>query len=270
MSTPGVVLAAGAGTAVNAFLPARMGEPVRLWVAGRAAPTVARPTILAAFLTIVSADIIIGTGIIALGGVFGLGEPLALLLERYLGTTGVLIAAAAIAAAVGAVLIAGRRSGRLTLLRAQLRAGLEPLESIGFYLSRVLSLQIGAWVMRAVAAALLLAAVGVPVTAANVAVVVAAQAAATAVPFQPGGFLLKLGVFLVAFAESAAGPTEIVAFAVLYELTLYLTNVLFGLASLGVVFRDLRWREIVARVRRIGAPSSDDSALATRAASGRG
>ena len=96
----------------------------------------------------------------------------------------------------------------------------------------------------------MLEAIGIPLTPAHIAIVVVAQTAATAVPFQPGGFLLKLGIFLVAFA--GVSGQETLAFAVLYELTLYGTNVLFGLASLSLLFRGMKWREVMARLKSIG------------------
>lgn len=250
VSTWGIVLATGAGTAVNAVLPARMGDPVKVWAARRAAPGVPYATVAAALLTVVSADLLIGLGLIAVGGPLGLGTSVAMLLERDLGATGLAIA---VASAIGVVILLAllaRRSGRLALTARQLRAGLEPLESVPWYVRRILSLQAGGWLLRTATAALVLVAAGIPLRPLTVGVVVVAQAAASAVPFQPGGFLLKLGIFLVAFAELAEAPT-ILAFAVLFELTLYLTNALIGIAALALLFRGTGWTDMWHRMRAV-------------------
>jgi len=91
---------------------------------------------------------------------------------------------------------------------------------------------------------------------AHVAAILVAQALASSIRFAPGGFALKLGIFLLAFADAADAPTTI-AFIVLYELTLYATNFLVGFLSLGYLFRGACPKDVIARICRIGDRGSE-------------
>lgn len=150
VSNFGMVLAMGAGTAVNSIVPARMGEPVKIWAAEKAAPGAAKATLVGALLTITAADGLISLGVVGVGAFLGPGGAIVERADVLTGAYGI-IALAVIVALVGvAIWLARTRRGWFTKMKSQLMDGLEPLESTTWYLTHVLSLQIVGWGFRAV------------------------------------------------------------------------------------------------------------------------
>jgi uncharacterized membrane protein YbhN (UPF0104 family) len=237
---------------VNAIVPARAGDAVRLYLAHRAVPgstytALASTLLVLSFFDMAMAGLIF-TYALTLGVLPGIGS-----LGRLPGFdfefvadnpefSLLLLAVLAIFGVMGFFWI------RLHLdeFKAHIRQGAAVLSDRTEYLRRVAAWQAGDWLLRFVAIWFFLDAFGVPQSIRNVLLVQVTQSLATLVPISPGGIGTEQA-FIVFVFKGAVSTSRLLSFSVGMKLTLITTNVVLGFTALFLTLGHVDWRSLAGK-----------------------
>ncbi len=242
-----------AGVGVNAIIPARAGDAVRLYLAHRAVPS-STYTTLASTLLVLS--------------FFDMG--MALLIFVYALTLGVLPAVGSLGKLPGfdfgffvsnpefsfvlfVVLVIFGVIGALWLrlhiaeFKQRVRQGFAVLADRTRYLREVALWQAGDWLLRFVAIWFFLDAFGIEQSIRNVLLVQVTQSLATLVPISPGGIGTEQAFIVYVFNGTGIGRTTLLAFSVGMKLTLIVTNVIIGFTALFLTLGHVDWRSLTGK-----------------------
>ena len=242
-----------AGVGVNAIIPARAGDAVRLYLVHRAVPSSTYTTLVSTLLVLSFFD----TG-------------MALLIFAYALTLGVLPAVGSLGKLPGfdfgffaanpefsfvlfvALVIFGV-IGFLWLrlhfaeFKQRVRQGLAVMADKTRYLREVALWQAGDWTLRFVAIWFFLDAFGIEQSIRNVLLVQVTQSLATLVPISPGGIGTEQAFIVYVFNGTGIGRATLLAFSVGMKLTLITTNVILGFTALFLTLGHVDWRSIAGK-----------------------
>jgi glycosyltransferase 2 family protein len=242
-----------AGVGVNAIIPARAGDAVRLYLAHRAVPSSTYTTLVSTLLVLSFFD----TG-------------MALLIFAYALTLGVLPAVGSLGKLPGfdfgffaanpefsfvlfVVLVIFGVIGFLWLrlhiaeFKQRVRQGLAVMADKTQYLRHVALWQAGDWTLRFVAIWFFLDAFGIEQSIRNVLLVQVTQSLATLVPISPGGIGTEQAFIVYVFNGTGIGRATLLAFSVGMKLTLITTNVIIGFTALFLTLGHVDWRSIAGK-----------------------
>ncbi len=242
-----------AGVGVNAIIPARGGDAVRLFLAHRAVPGSTYVTLGSTLLVLSFFDM-----------------AMALLIFVYALTLGVLPAVGSLGKLPGfdfgffasnpefsfvlfvALVIFGV-IGVLWLrlhvaeFKQRVRQGLTVMSPWTRYLREVALWQAGDWLLRYVAIWFFLDAFGVEQSIRNVLLVQVTQSLATLVPISPGGIGTEQAFIVYVFNGTGIGRSALLAFSVGMKLTLIVTNVIIGFTALFLTLGHVNWRSLTSK-----------------------
>ena len=241
-----------AGVGVNAIIPVRAGDAVKLYMAHRAVPGGTYTTLTSSLLVLSIFDSVMATlifiyaltlgvlpGVSNLGGLPGFdfgfvsANPefwlLAFLVLVILGVVGVFWLRLHVAD-----------------FKLRVRQGFAVLSDRTEYLRRVAFWQANDWLLRFVAIWFFLDAFGVPQTIRNVLLVQVTQSLATLVPISPGGIGTEQAFIVYVFAGAVA-TSKLLAFSVGMKLTLITTNVILGFGAIFLTFGHTDWRSLAGK-----------------------
>ena len=242
-----------AGVGVNAIIPARGGDAVRLFLAHRAVPGSTYVTLGSTLLVLSFFDM-----------------AMALLIFVYALTLGVLPAVGSLGKLPGfdfgffasnpefsfvlfvALVIFGV-IGVLWLrlhvaeFKERVRQGFAVLRDKTRYLREVALWQAGDWLLRFVAIWFFLDAFGVEQSIRNVLLVQVTQSLATLVPISPGGIGTEQAFIVYVFNGTGIGRSALLAFSVGMKLTLIVTNVIIGFTALFLTLGHVNWRSLTGK-----------------------
>lgn len=242
-----------AGVGVNAIIPARGGDAVRLFLAHRAVPGSTYVTLGSTLLVLSFFDM-----------------AMALLIFVYALTLGVLPAVGSLGKLPGfdfgffasnpefsfvlfvALVIFGV-IGVLWLrlhvaeFKERVRQGFAVLRDKTRYLREVALWQAGDWLLRFVAIWFFLDAFGVEQSIRNVLLVQVTQSLATLVPISPGGIGTEQAFIVYVFNGTGIGRSALLAFSVGMKLTLIVTNVVIGFTALFLTLGHVNWRSLTGK-----------------------
>jgi uncharacterized membrane protein YbhN (UPF0104 family) len=240
------------GVGVNAIVPARAGDAVRLYLAHRAVP-VSTYTTLAATLLVLSlfdmamAGLIFGyaltlgvlPGAGSLGGLPGFDFGFFADNPEF---SAVLLVVLAIFGVIGFFWI------RLHVAEFKLRVrqGMAILSDRTDYLRRVALWQAGDWALRFTAIWFFLDAFGIEQSIRNVLLVQVTQSLATLVPISPGGIGTEQA-FIVYVFKGTVSTAKLLSFSVGMKLTLIVTNIVLGFSALFLTLGHVDWRSIAGK-----------------------
>jgi uncharacterized membrane protein YbhN (UPF0104 family) len=226
----GVAAAYALGVALNAVLPARGGDAVKIGVVRSRVPGSSVASIASTMSVVVLFDMAAATllvlAVCLTGSLpFAPGVP-----------AGVLWALPALAAAVAAGLAVRPLRRRLGRVWEQARRGGAILRTPARYATRVAAVQAGAWVCRIGVVMALLAAFGLGASPLVAALVMILCGVSTLVPLTPGGAGTQQ--VMLAYALSAtATAAAVVSFSVGMQAGVTAVNALLGMAGAMVAFR---------------------------------
>ncbi len=205
-----VIRAYLAGAGINALVPARGGDVVKLALVRRRIEGARFSTLAATFIPETLFETAFGTALVAWGLAMGFipvpttsGEMPALDVSLVLGHPIVSVLV------VAALALVGRRVVRA--LRGALRQGMAILASPRRFVFGVASWQALARLIRLGAMAAFMAAFGLPVTPATVVLVMAAQGGGRILPLAPASAGLRLAMLSYGFVEVTGQPVDIAA-----------------------------------------------------------
>ena len=249
-----------AGIGVNAILPARLGDAVKLVLVRHRIRDSSYPTLASTFVAESIVDSLVGGAILlwawqagALPGAPQLTSLPLFEISWYARNPWILVALAA--AVLVAVLVL---QARLRRFWARVRQGVVILTSPTRYLREVALYQLLGWGCKVGGAYFFLDAFHVEATLTNALLVQAAGSLSTLVPATPGGLGPRQALLIVLLA-GAASPGAVLAFGVGLELALTVWNVLIGFSCLALLMRGTGIRGLLRGARdavRGGEPAA--------------
>lgn len=237
-----------AGVGINAIIPARAGDAVRIVLAHRAIPGSTYTTVVSSTLVLSLFDLFAATSLLTwaltTGELPGLdvlprlrsfdfawlfGRPL--LFE--LTVAGVLVALGVVAFWI---------AGHVADFRERVAQAFRVLSPPTRYLRRVAVWQAADWGLRLMTIWFLLAAFHIPQTLENAALTQVSTSVATLLPITPAGVGTEQAFLLYALS-GVASASVLLAFSVGAKLTLTITNVVAGFTAIVLTLRTVRFRK---------------------------
>ncbi|TML06295.1 MAG: flippase-like domain-containing protein [Actinobacteria bacterium] len=257
-----VVKAYLAGSGLNAVIPARGGDAVKLAIVHRHIPGSRWSTLIATFVPETIFETAFGTALVVWGLAMGFlpipatsGELPALDVSLVLGHPVLSVLVLVALAVVGRRLL--RYKGRVTVGRV--KQGLAILGSPRLFFSGVVSWQALARAIRLGSLAAFMAAFSLPVTLSTVVLVMAAQGGGRIIPLAPASTGLRLAMLSYGFVEVTHQAVDIAAittFTFGVGAFLMLTGLVIALTIIAREFGTLSPRRAVAAAReRVAAHS---------------
>ena len=246
-----------AGVGVNAIVPIRAGDAVRIVLAHRAIPdstytTVVSSTLVLSIFDIAAATTILVWAAVTLDTLPGLGElprlrtfDFAWFLDNPLA--GQLILAGAL---IALVCFGWWISGHVADFWDRVRQAFAVVTTPMRYLRSVAAWQAGDWLLRLVTIWFLLDAFGIPQSLENVLLVQVSSSVATLVPLTPAGIGTEQAFLLFVFA-GAVSASDLLAFSVGMKLTTVTTNVVVGFTAIALTLRTIRVGRVLDSSKRL-------------------
>jgi uncharacterized membrane protein YbhN (UPF0104 family) len=259
-----------AGTGVNAIIPARGGDAVKLYLAKRQVEGATYTTLVATVLLQTLFDMAVATCFILWAVTQGALPSIHVLPNlpsldygwAFRHPTVGLILFVALLLFGGLLLI--WIAERIEDFRERVAQGFSAFRDRHYYLTRVVPFQVADWSLRLVAVYCFLHAFGVPATLRNVLLVQVSQSLATVLPFSPGGIGTEQA-FLVYLFRKVTSHSQALSFSVGMRVTLTIVNATLGFTAIFLTLRTLRFREVVD-----GTSESDQRRTAARGAAAAG
>jgi uncharacterized membrane protein YbhN (UPF0104 family) len=240
-----------AGAAVNAVLPARGGDVLKLYLVKQRIADSRYPTLVATLVVDTLFDFVASATLLAWALVLGVLPGLDVLgrlrsidwswAERD-PRLALIVAGVVLAGLVAGWFLARRR---IEDFAEQLRSGGAILRRPRLYARSVVSWQALDWGCRLATIYFLLRAFHLPATLHTALLVQVAQSLSTLVPLTPGGIGTEQGLLVYIFSGKAA-KAAVLSFSVGMKVTLMSVNIVIGVAAIGVMLRTLRWRQVLA------------------------
>jgi uncharacterized protein (TIRG00374 family) len=246
-----------AGVGVNALVPIRAGDAVRIVLAHRAVPDSTYTTVVSSTLVLSIFDICAATSILVWAAVSldtlpGLGElpelpsfDFAWLLDNPLAAELILAAFLIALAAFGWWI-----SGHVADFWARVRQAFAVVTTPARYVRSVAAWQAGDWMLRLVTIWFLLDAFDIPQSLENVLLVQVSSSVATLVPLTPAGIGTEQAFLLYVF-RGAVPSSDLLAFSVGMKLTTVTTNAVLGFGALALTLRTIRVRHVLESSQRL-------------------
>jgi uncharacterized membrane protein YbhN (UPF0104 family) len=242
-----------AGVGVNAIVPVRAGDAVRIVLAHRAIPgstytTVVSSTLVLSIFDMAAAIALLTWAAVSLDELPGLGElpelpsfDFAWLLDHPLAAE--LILAGLL---IGLAILGWWISGHVANFWDRVRQAFAVVRRPPLYLRSVAVWQAGDWALRLVTIWFLLDAFGIPQSLENVLLVQVSSSIATLIPLTPSGIGTEQAFLLYVF-RGAVSASDLLAFSVGMRLTTVTTNVLLGFTAIALTLRTIRVKHAVER-----------------------
>jgi uncharacterized membrane protein YbhN (UPF0104 family) len=257
---PRILSAYVSGVGVNAILPARGGDVVRIFLAHRAIPGSSYTTVVSSTAVLTFVDMTLATLVFAWAltqGVLPSLDALSALPSfdySWAFEDGVIRPAALI---VLAVVVGG---GGLLLhhfwktLRDRVAQAFAVLHPPTRYLRSVVVWQLADWGLRFATIWFFLGAFGIHQSLGNVLLAQAATSLATLVPATPGGIGTEQALLVYAFRGESVARSTLLAFSVGMRLTITVVNVVVGFTAIFLALGTVRFRRVVEQAPEAGPP----------------
>ena len=250
-----------AGVGINAIIPARAGDAVRIVLAHRAIPgstytTVVSSTLVLSFFDMFAATMLLAWAV-SLGELPGLDVlprlrsfDFAWLFARPLLFD---LALAGVLVAIG--IVAFWIAGHVANFRERVSQAFRVMSPPTRYLRRVAIWQAADWSLRLATIWFLLAAFNIPQTIENAGLVQVSSSLATLFPITPAGVGTEQA-FLLYVLSGVASASVLLAFSVGAKLTITVTNVVAGFTAIALTLRTIRFNKALEP----GEPAADGEA----------
>ena len=250
-----------AGSGVNAILPARGGDAVKLLIAHRAVPGATYTTLASSLVVLTIVDLLFATAFF----VYALTQDVLPSFDALPDLPSFdfawfidhprLSVALAVVLGVGVVALGFWIDRRVDEFRAHVRQGVVVLRDRPRYLRTVAFWQVCDWSLRLVTIGLFLRAFEIEPSVRNVLLVQVTSSMSTLVPATPGGIGTEQA-FIVYVFRGTVPRSALLAFSVGMKLTLTATNAVLGFAAIALTLRTLDFRRILRRKPPDPAPDA--------------
>ena len=241
------------GVGINAIVPARAGDAVRIFLAHRAIPGSSYTTIVSSTVVLTLVDMAIALlvfGWALTQGVLPSFDALSALPAfdySWAFEDGVIHPAALLVilgVAVGGAWLLHHFWHRLRRRVAQAFNVFDPPSR---YARTVVFWQLMDWTLRLFTVWFFLGAIGIPQSVGNVLLVQATMSLSTLVPATPGGIGTEQALLVYAFRDIGVARSTLLAFSVGMKLVLTVVNVIVGFTALFLTLGTVRYRSVAAR-----------------------
>jgi uncharacterized membrane protein YbhN (UPF0104 family) len=245
-----VLAAYVAGVGVNAIVPARGGDALKLYLVHRRIEGATYPTLAATLLVETLFDFVVATALLLWALQLGVLPGIEVLPTLPSVDWYWLFEHPRLTAAAGAVLlVAGVVLGvvavrRFAEFRRRVARGFAVMRPPRRYLRQVVPWQALSWAFRLGSVFLFLRAFGIDATATNTVLVQVAESLSTILPLTPAGIGTEQAL-LVYVLRDAASASAVLSFSVGMKLVLIAVNVALGALAIALVLRTLRWYRAV-------------------------
>ena len=242
-----------AGVGVNAIVPARGGDLLRLYLIRSRVEQASYPTLGATLIVETLFDTIVAGGILIWALMIGVLPGLDVLPHlpqvdwswplRHKREAAI-IGAVWLVVLILFVVIAFRR---VREFKQRVRQGFAILGNLWRYLRQVVLWQAASWGLRLASVYFFLEAFRVPATFHNALLVLVVQSLSTLFPFTPGGVGTQQGLLVYVFDRAGTGIAGalLLSFSVGMYVAMTILNVVLGFAALFLMLGTLRWRRVV-------------------------
>jgi glycosyltransferase 2 family protein len=239
-----------AGVGINAIIPARAGDAVRIVLAHRAIQnstytTVVSSTLVLSFFDVTAASFFLAWAI-GIGGLPGIDVlshlrsfDFAWILAHPLLLD---LAVAGIVVVIGVVCI--WVAGHVANFRDRVAQAFRVMSPPSRYLRKVAVWQAADWSLRLMTIWFLLAAFHIPQTLRNAGLVQVSQSVSTLFPITPAGVGTEQAFLLYALS-GVASAAVLLAFSVGAKLTITVTNVVAGFTAIFLILRTVRFNQVL-------------------------
>jgi uncharacterized membrane protein YbhN (UPF0104 family) len=245
-----IVAATFGGVGVNAIVPARGGDVVRIFLAKRSVDDSSYATITSSMLLLGVFDFLLAGSLVIWAGVAGLLPGLDRLGPSFDFGWAVdnprraIIGFLVVLAILAAVLL--WFAEQIGDFKQHIAQGFAALRDFRFYLRRVALWQAIDWTCRLVAVFFFLSAFGLPATLRNALLVQVSAGLASLLPISPGGIGTEQAFLLYLFSGQVSNAA-LLAFSVGMRLTLMAVNAALGFAAIFLTLKTVDWRAHVAQ-----------------------
>lgn len=239
-----------AGVGVNAIVPARGGDVVKLYIAKHRIDGSSYPTLASSLVVETLFDFVVASVLFLIAIQLGLlpGIPDLPHLPAFDWTF--VVEHPDIAVFIWCLLLGGLivliawASRHVTAFREKLALGFAILSDWHVYVRQVVSWQAASWLARLGSTFFFLRAFHVDATAETALGVLVVGGLSTMLPFTPGGAGTQQAILVFALS-GAASPSTILAFAFGQQLVTTIVNVAIGFGAILLMLGTLRWRSHV-------------------------
>jgi uncharacterized membrane protein YbhN (UPF0104 family) len=245
-----IVAAVFAGVGVNAIVPARGGDVVRIFLAKRSIDDSSYATVTSTVLLLGVFDFVLAGSLVIWAGAAGLLPGLDKLGPSFDfgwavdNPRGAVIGVLVVLAILLAVLL--WFAEQIGDFKQRIAQGFAALRDFRFYLRRVALWQAVDWSCRLVAVLFFLSAFGLPATLHNALLVQVSAGLASLLPISPGGIGTEQAFLLYLFSGQVSN-SALLAFSVGMRLTLMAVNAALGFAAIFLTLKTVDWRAHVAQ-----------------------
>ena len=245
-----IVAAVFAGVGVNAIVPARGGDVVRIFFAKRSVEGSSYATVTSSMLLLGIFDFVLAGSLVVWAGVSGLLPGLDNLGPSFDFGWAVdnprraIIAFLVVLAILAAVLL--WFAEQIAGFKERIAQGFAALRDFRFYLRRVALWQAIDWSCRLIAVFFFLSAFGLPATLHNALLVQVSAGLASLLPISPGGIGTEQAFLLYLFSGQVTS-SALLAFSVGMRLTLTAVNAALGFTAIFLTLKTTDWRAHVAQ-----------------------
>ena len=237
-----------AGVGVNAIVPLRAGDAVRIVIAHRAVSTSTYTTIVSSTFVLSIFDVVAASSVLAWAALTqdalpGIGDlprlpsfEFSWILQHPLALDLAVAGLVVVAALVGIWI-----HGHVLDFWARVKQAFTVVRRPARYLRTVALWQAGDWFLRLVAIWFLLDAFDIPQSVENVLLVQVSASIATLIPLTPGGIGTEQAFLLYVFRGTVAS-SKLLAFSVGLKLVTVGTNVVAGFTAIALTLRTLRYK----------------------------
>jgi uncharacterized membrane protein YbhN (UPF0104 family) len=241
------------GVGVNAIIPARAGDVLKLYLVHDRVPGTTYPTLGATLIVETLLDTVVAGAILAWALTIGVLPGLDVL--PHLPQVdwswplnhkreAAIIAAVWIAVLAMFAVIGIRRAREF---KARVRQGFAIFGTRWAYVTQVATWQLLSWGFRVASVYFFLKAFTVPATLHNALLVLVVQSLSTLFPFTPGGVGTQQGLLVYVFNRAGTGiaGTLLLSFSIGMYIAVTIENVVIGFIALFLMVGSLRWKRVV-------------------------
>jgi uncharacterized membrane protein YbhN (UPF0104 family) len=241
------------GVGVNAIVPARAGDVLKLYLVHDRVQGTTYPTLGATLVVETLFDMVVAGAILAWALAIGVLPGLDVLphlpqvdwswplrhKREFLIIAAVWLSVLALFAVIGV-----RRARQF---KERVRQGFAIFRTRWAFLTQVVSWQTLSWVFRVASVYFFLEAFTVPATVHNALLVLVVQSLSTLFPFTPGGVGTQQGLLVYVFqrAHTGIGSALLLSFSVGMYIAVTIENLVIGFVALFLMVGHIRWKRVV-------------------------
>ena len=245
-----ITAAVFAGAGVNAIVPARGGDVIRIFLAKRSVDGSSYATVASTVILLSLFDFVVASSLVLWAAIAGLLPGLGALGPSFDFGWAVdnprrfVIGVLVVLAILLAVLL--WYAEQIGDFKRRIAQGFAALREPRLYLRRVALWQAVDWSCRLVAVLFFLSAFGLPATLHNALLVQVSAGLASLLPISPGGIGTEQA-FLLYLLSGQVSRSALLAFSVGMRLTLIVVNTALGFAAIFLTLKTTDWRAHVAQ-----------------------